>query len=210
MIATKFSLDESGQNEAECASDDDAQNPLKHRMRFLAVFEMPEHVVVLAHVSLQKCPDLSGLWVSDHFHLEAFCFELINEVWRCRLHHVDRHAAINPGFCSRCHSKNLDLGRGEVKGKNLEVSHFGLLGFAPSDSLFAQWLNLTPVPVRMSTLNAKKLSDDGKMIDLETLRSRLADRNIMAVAKGAGVHPNALYRLMRSGSQPQYDTVRIS
>jgi DNA-binding phage protein len=60
----------------------------------------------------------------------------------------------------------------------------------------------------LSTPNAKKLSDSGKMIDLETLRSRLSDRNIMAVAKGAGVHPNALYRLMRSGSQPQYDTVR--
>lgn len=60
----------------------------------------------------------------------------------------------------------------------------------------------------MSTPDAKIFSRGVKMIDLETLRSVLSDRNIMAVAKGAGVHPNALYRLMRSGSQPQYDTVR--
>lgn len=46
------------------------------------------------------------------------------------------------------------------------------------------------------------------MQDLETLRRQLADRNIQAVAKGAKVHPNALYRLMRSESSPRYETVQ--
>lgn len=46
------------------------------------------------------------------------------------------------------------------------------------------------------------------MQDLETLRRQLADRNIQAVAKGANVHPNALYRLMRRESSPRYETVQ--
>ena len=46
------------------------------------------------------------------------------------------------------------------------------------------------------------------MQDLETLRRQLADRNIQAVAKGANVHPNALYRLMRAESSPRYETVQ--
>ena len=46
------------------------------------------------------------------------------------------------------------------------------------------------------------------MQDLESLRRQLADRNIQAVAKGAKVHANALYRLMRSESSPRYETVQ--
>ena len=46
------------------------------------------------------------------------------------------------------------------------------------------------------------------MQDLDTMRRQLADRNIQAVAKGAGVHPNARYRLMRGESSPRYETVQ--
>lgn len=46
------------------------------------------------------------------------------------------------------------------------------------------------------------------MPDLEKLRQMLADMNIQAVARGAGVHPNALYRLMAGSSNPKYETVQ--
>ncbi|WP_353845731.1 helix-turn-helix transcriptional regulator [Microcystis sp. M018S1] len=36
----------------------------------------------------------------------------------------------------------------------------------------------------------------------------LADRNIRAVSKAAGVHPNAVYRLMNGSTNPRYDTVQ--
>lgn len=46
------------------------------------------------------------------------------------------------------------------------------------------------------------------MPELEKLRQMLADMNIQAVARGAGVHPNALYRLMAGSSSPKYETVQ--
>ena len=46
------------------------------------------------------------------------------------------------------------------------------------------------------------------MQDLDSLRRQLADRNIQAVSRGAGVHPNALYRLMHGESSPRYETVQ--
>ena len=46
------------------------------------------------------------------------------------------------------------------------------------------------------------------MPDLETLRKMLADRNIQAVARGAGVHPNVLYRLMAGATSLKYEAVR--
>ena len=46
------------------------------------------------------------------------------------------------------------------------------------------------------------------MPELEKLRKLLADRNIQAVARGAGVHPNSLYRLMSGSTNPRYETVR--
>jgi DNA-binding phage protein len=46
------------------------------------------------------------------------------------------------------------------------------------------------------------------MPELEKLRQMLADMNIQAVARGAGVHPNALYRLMAGSSNPKYETVQ--
>lgn len=46
------------------------------------------------------------------------------------------------------------------------------------------------------------------MPELEKLRKLLADRNIQAVARGAGVHPNALYRLMAGSTSPKYETVQ--
>lgn len=46
------------------------------------------------------------------------------------------------------------------------------------------------------------------MIEIEELKRILADRNLQAVAKGAGIHPNALYRLMAGKSDPRYSTVK--
>jgi DNA-binding phage protein len=46
------------------------------------------------------------------------------------------------------------------------------------------------------------------MPELEKLRQILADRNIQAVARGAGVHPNVLYRLMAGATSPKYETVQ--
>jgi predicted transcriptional regulator len=36
----------------------------------------------------------------------------------------------------------------------------------------------------------------------------LADRNLQVVAREAGVHPNALYRLKEGKTEPKYETVR--
>ena len=46
------------------------------------------------------------------------------------------------------------------------------------------------------------------MLTLDEVRERLKDRNLMAVANSAGVHYNALYRLMKGGSNPSYKTVQ--
>ncbi len=46
------------------------------------------------------------------------------------------------------------------------------------------------------------------MTELDKLRQLLADRNLRAVARGAGVHPNSLYRLMAGSTSPRYETVR--
>ena len=43
---------------------------------------------------------------------------------------------------------------------------------------------------------------------LEQIKTMLADRNIRAVSKAAGVHPNAVYRLMNGSTNPKYDTVQ--
>ena len=46
------------------------------------------------------------------------------------------------------------------------------------------------------------------MPELDKLRQMLADMNIQAVARGAGVHPNALYRIMAGATNPRYETVQ--
>jgi predicted transcriptional regulator len=46
------------------------------------------------------------------------------------------------------------------------------------------------------------------MPELEKLRQMLADMNLQAVARGAGVHPNVLYRIMAGGTNPRYETVQ--
>ncbi len=46
------------------------------------------------------------------------------------------------------------------------------------------------------------------MPELEKLRQMLADMNIQAVARGAGVHPNVLYRIMTGATNPRYETVQ--
>lgn len=46
------------------------------------------------------------------------------------------------------------------------------------------------------------------MPELDKLRQMLADMNLQAVARGAGVHPNVLYRIMAGASNPRYETVQ--
>lgn len=46
------------------------------------------------------------------------------------------------------------------------------------------------------------------MLTLNEIREQLKDRNLMMVANKAGVHYNALYRLMKGGNKPSYETVR--
>lgn len=43
---------------------------------------------------------------------------------------------------------------------------------------------------------------------LDEIRERLADMNIRAVARSSGVHYNALYRLIKGGTNPSYKTVQ--
>jgi len=45
------------------------------------------------------------------------------------------------------------------------------------------------------------------MYELERIREALSDMNIKAVARGAGVKPNAIYRLMAGDGSPRYETV---
>jgi DNA-binding phage protein len=46
------------------------------------------------------------------------------------------------------------------------------------------------------------------MEKLDDLRKKLADRNLAAVAKSAGIHPNSLYRLMKNDDfRPNMRTV---
>ena len=42
---------------------------------------------------------------------------------------------------------------------------------------------------------------------LSEVRERLQDCNLMAVSKAAGVHYNALYRLMNNSTNPQYEKI---
>jgi DNA-binding phage protein len=46
------------------------------------------------------------------------------------------------------------------------------------------------------------------MMDIEKIKLILKDRNLKAVALGAGIHYNALYRMMSGGTQPKYETVK--
>jgi DNA-binding phage protein len=60
----------------------------------------------------------------------------------------------------------------------------------------------------MSTLNANLFTQKGNFMTLSDVRERLKDSNLMAVSKAAGVHYNALYRLMNESTNPQYETVQ--
>lgn len=46
------------------------------------------------------------------------------------------------------------------------------------------------------------------MKTLDEIRVELSDRNLRAVSARAGVHYNALLRLMNRSSNPSYETVR--
>ena len=46
------------------------------------------------------------------------------------------------------------------------------------------------------------------MPELDKLRQMLADMNIQAVARGSGIHPNVLYRIMAGTTNPRYETVQ--
>lgn len=43
---------------------------------------------------------------------------------------------------------------------------------------------------------------------LDEIKKRLKESNLKAVATAAGIHHNALYRLMNGGTNPSYETVR--
>lgn len=48
------------------------------------------------------------------------------------------------------------------------------------------------------------------MITLEEIRERLREQHskINKIAESAGLHPNAVYRLMKDESKPSYETVK--
>ena len=46
------------------------------------------------------------------------------------------------------------------------------------------------------------------MLTLEQIKDRLAESNIRAVSEAAGVHYNAVYRLVNGATRPSYDTVK--
>jgi DNA-binding phage protein len=56
-------------------------------------------------------------------------------------------------------------------------------------------------------MEAKISTMETKIMTLEQLRARLADRNLRRVAEAAGVHPHTLYRFMGEGNRPLYATV---
>lgn len=45
------------------------------------------------------------------------------------------------------------------------------------------------------------------MITLDEIKRQLKDMNLRAVSRGAGVHYNALYRLVNGETNPSYETV---
>jgi predicted transcriptional regulator len=47
------------------------------------------------------------------------------------------------------------------------------------------------------------------MLEIEEIKKLMADRNVQAVAKAVGLHPNAIYRLINGATYPKYTTVRI-
>jgi DNA-binding phage protein len=46
-----------------------------------------------------------------------------------------------------------------------------------------------------------------KMLTLEQVRQKLAESNLMAVSKAAGVHSNSVYRFMSCGTRPSYELI---
>lgn len=46
------------------------------------------------------------------------------------------------------------------------------------------------------------------MLTLDAIKNKLEHANLKKVAEAAGVHYNALYRLMKEESDPKYETVR--
>ena len=69
---------------------------------------------------------------------------------------------------------------------------------------------MTIVCVMVYLVNIRSKTNDTrrKMLTLEQIKERLTESNLMAVSKAAGVHSNALYRLMNGGVKPSYETVK--
>ena len=55
----------------------------------------------------------------------------------------------------------------------------------------------------ISNLNKK----EEEMLTPEQVREKLAESNLMAVSKAAGVHSNSLYRFMSCGTRPSYELI---
>lgn len=47
-----------------------------------------------------------------------------------------------------------------------------------------------------------------RILDVETIRRRLADRKVLRVAQATGLNPNTIYRLLNGTAYPSYHTLR--
>lgn len=47
------------------------------------------------------------------------------------------------------------------------------------------------------------------MIDVDTLKAALADRNLQVIAKATGLNPHTLYRLMKGKTKPNQATLKL-
>lgn len=46
-----------------------------------------------------------------------------------------------------------------------------------------------------------------RILDVETIRRRLADRKVLRVAQATGLNPNTIYRLINGTVKPSYETL---
>lgn len=46
------------------------------------------------------------------------------------------------------------------------------------------------------------------MLTLDQIKERLKHANLLKVSESAGIHSNTIYKLMKGGKSPSYDTVK--
>lgn len=47
------------------------------------------------------------------------------------------------------------------------------------------------------------------MMNIDTIKTSLADRNLQVVAKATGINPHTLYRLMQGKTKPNQATLKL-